>query len=117
MGEFLNNNGGGLAQAGVSLGLGLMNYMQGKEQIKEAKKQREELERMNQWEKDKYNATLKAQKDGISTLGNAFAGLSQSQSATNAQSSLNQSATTSQSPAQTAELKEKEGQPLPTQRV
>ena len=63
---------GGVAQAGASLYGSWKSAQNAKEANRIARDQLDEQKRMNQWEKDKYDTTLKNQGEAMNTLGNAF---------------------------------------------
>lgn len=113
--NFLTNNGGDLAQAGVTAGLGYLNYKNAQGQLKVARESLAETQRMNKWEKEKYNNTLLAQKEGISTLGNAFGDVLQKSAGDTKPQAQNQGNTTQQPQAQNLSLQEQDT--LPTQRI
>lgn len=67
-GSFLS----GAFQAGATLGVGLLNHDENKRMRKIAQKQLDLAREQYQWEKNKYNTTLKNQNEALNTLGDSF---------------------------------------------
>lgn len=111
--------GGGLQALGT-LAVGIMNHDENKRMRKIAQAQLDLAKEQYQWEKDKYDATLKNQTEAYNTLGDSFGKALEKESSTQGADSMASFASQPQSPAQdsssTAPQMQKE-QPLPTERM
>lgn len=84
MGDLLGGIGN-LLGAGGNIILGSISLAQNADKIKLMRDQLGEQQKMNQWEVDKYNNTLKAQKEGIGSLGAAFGSINKNNSTSSTQ--------------------------------
>lgn len=127
---FMQSSGGGSIISGAleslgTLAVGIMNHDENKRMRKIAQGQLDLAKEQYQWEKDKYNATLKNQGEAMGTLGDSFGKALQNETTSptlsqggDSMASFAQSK--EQSPTQdsssTAPQMQKE-QPLPTERM
>lgn len=139
--DFMSSSGGGSIisgglQALGTLAVGIMNHDENKRMRKIAQGQLDLAKEQYQWEKDKYNTTLKNQGEAYNTLGDSFGKALEKESNANSPAltsspTLSQGTdsmasfaqTPTQSTTQDSSLsnspapQEKKEQPLPTERM